>query len=131
MKLFILLTLLFLQTLFFAFISTRFWAEYLFSTSQWRESIAANPYDWEHRFKLAWALLWKERPREAAYQFGRVLREVPFNFDAANNLGVAYSRMGQNEKAVKIFQWVLMMWPRHKEARENLNIMVDNQSLIN
>lgn len=123
MKRIILISLLFSQTLFLGFTSTRLWAEYLFSTSQWRESIAANPYDWKHRYELAWALLQKGQTQEAAYHFAFVLKDVPGNFDAASNLGVAYSRMGQNKAAIKIFESILIMWPGHKEAKENLEIL--------
>ena len=121
----ILIGLIVINTFFLGFTSTRLWAEYLFSTSQWRESIAANPYDWKHRYELAWALMQRGQTREAAYHFARVLRDAPGNFDAANNLGVALERMGHRDKAIEVFKAILRMWPEHKEARENLGVLSD------
>ena len=122
-KVCILSVFLCLQTVFLGFTSTRLWAEYLFSTSQWRASIDANPRDWRHRFQLARALLQLEQLEQAAYHFAYVLRYSPGNFEAANNLGVAYYKMGESKQAMLLFRYVLAIWPGHEEARENLEIL--------
>ena len=52
--------------------------------------------------------------------YQKVIELEPEDFEARNNLGVAYAMQGELEKAVSEWQEVLKIYPGNKSAQDNV-----------
>lgn len=90
--------------------------------SHFYKALSLDPDYSEVHNNLAWANIRMGRYSEAVVEAGRALENLTYNTPefAYNNQGLAYYKMGQNEKAVEAYQMALRKSPRFSTAFNNL-----------
>ncbi|GEM_PF-2760541 len=78
-------------------------------------------------FDKAQGLYQEGRYSEAAAQYEIAARHEPLSADIFNNLGAAYSCLGQRKKALGAYQKALELDPRHTAALSNLRKVSDEK----
>ena len=98
-------------------------AEYL--VSQNRILRAAEVVKWDYKYQfIAGLLALSARQYEVAIFYNRRVAVLfPWNFDAINNMAVAYGALGDGEKARLLFLAILDLYPSHSEAKKNMEMM--------
>ncbi|HEX8280388.1 MAG TPA: tetratricopeptide repeat protein, partial [Chthoniobacterales bacterium] len=92
----------------------------------WRATIATNPGSWMAQNNLAVQLLSRDRYNEAIDRFEEALRLEPNYAEAHYNLGNAFFRTGQLERARTHYERALQINPRIAVAHTNLGILLSD-----
>ena len=78
-------------------------------------------------FDKAQGLYGEGRYAEAAEQYEIAARHEPFSADIFNNLGAAYSSLGDRKKANRAYKKALELDPRHEAAIANFKKVSDEK----
>lgn len=85
-----------------------------------QKAIALGPRETRPRLNYGTFLLERDRVDEAVHQLKVAARHARNDADAWTNLGVAYARRGQDERAADSFERATRIDPGHATARTNL-----------
>lgn len=85
--------------------------------------ISRGKHGAETSYKLGQKFLDLNQAERTLNLFQEVIKWRPENVDALRNLGVAYSKVGQNEKAKETFEKILEIDPQNNYAKEALKII--------
>ncbi|MFH0886739.1 MAG: tetratricopeptide repeat protein [bacterium] len=76
-----------------------------------KKKLAANPNDWQIRFRLAFAQYVANQQKDSINNFQLILKQDPGNIWAMAYMGLAYGGLNQYDKAIVLFQQALKQYP--------------------
>ena len=88
--------------------------------SRFDQALTLEPMDWNTRYILANLLLQRGAAAAAIVHYKQIVAQSPDFVDAHNELGIAYTEIGNLAEARREFGTVLKLQPENRDAAENL-----------
>jgi tetratricopeptide (TPR) repeat protein len=98
--------------------------------SYWQAAISGNPKPWKAENDFGVALLEQGKTEDAIFHFQQSIRHAPDIPDPLANLGNAYWRAGQFDKAKEIWDELLVRWPDFAAVHYNLGLLLRTSGRI-
>lgn len=97
--------------------------------NQLQTHLTHSPDDSEARTQLGNAFFDAGNYQSAIMQYAQVLEKAPNNPDVIVDLGISYRRIGESETCIKRFREALSLDPSHVNARYNLGLVLQSDTL--
>lgn len=92
---------------------------------RYEEKLASEPDNQEFRYSFGVFLAKKNLYKRAIIQFNHVLRINEYHIPSLLDMGGAYLKLRQEEKAIEKFYRVLELDPQNEKARKGINMIED------
>lgn len=89
------------------------------------DALNINPMNIQARIAYAISLTKELEYAKSIEHFSEVLKYIPNDADTIYNLALAYEMVGDYERAIKFYKKALEVDKNHKEARHNIELLLD------